>query len=199
MRNSVSVQIRVTVGLDTLRGIDDEPAELAGFGPIPAADARALAADPESVWFRLVTDPLSGTLLDHGTTRYRPPPSLYEHVYARHRYCQFPGCRVPAHLCDFDHNVPFDPAAGTGPTSAANGGPKCRSHHRLKGLPGWRVAQSADGTIVWSTPSGHTYTVQPARLPGRRPGPVPPAARGLRSAPGRRRTTGEPDDERPPF
>ncbi|WP_344015525.1 HNH endonuclease signature motif containing protein [Pseudonocardia xinjiangensis] len=162
--NKVSIQIRVTVPLDTLRGVSDEPGELAGYGPIPADHARQLAADPDSIWHRLVTDPLSGALLDYGTTRYRPPPHLTEHVIARHQYCQGPGCRVPANRCDLDHNIPFDPLAGDGPTSAANLGPKCRPHHRLKGMPGWSVSQYPDGSIIWTTPSGHTYRVDPPPL-----------------------------------
>ncbi|WP_433273259.1 DUF222 domain-containing protein [Pseudonocardia xinjiangensis] len=162
--NKVSIQIRVTVPLDTLRGVSEEPGELAGYGPIPAEYARELAADPDSVWHRLVIDPVSGALLDYGTTRYRPPPHLTEHVIARHQYCQGPGCRVPADRCDLDHNVPFDPVAGEGPTSAANLGPKCRPHHRLKGMPGWGVSQYPDGSILWTTPSGHTYRVDPPPL-----------------------------------
>lgn len=168
--NSVSVQIRVTVPLDTLRGVSDEPGDLAGYGPITAEQAREVAADPRSVWRRLVTDPLSGALLDYGTTRYRPPPHLADHVVSRHQCCQFPGCRTPAHRCDLDHNVPFDPEADEGPTSAANLGPKCRPHHRLKGMPGWQVLQYPDGSIVWTTPSGHTYRVDPPPLTERRPG-----------------------------
>ncbi len=159
--NSVSVQIRVTVPLDVLRGTSTEPAELAGYGPITAEQARRLAGDPHSVWHRLVTDPLSGALLDYGTTRYRPPPHLAERVIARHQTCQFPGCRTPAHRCDLDHNVAFDAVAGRGSTSSANLGPKCRPHHRLKGYPGWSVTQYTDGTIIWATPSGHTYQVDP--------------------------------------
>ncbi|GAA1302961.1 hypothetical protein GCM10009610_12370 [Pseudonocardia xinjiangensis] len=162
--NKVSIQIRVTVPLDTLRGVSDEPGELAGYGPIPAEYARELAADPDSIWHRLVTDPLSGALLDYGTTRYRPPPHLTEHVIARHQYCQGLGCRVPADRCDLDHNIPFDPVAGNGPTSAANLGPKCRPHHRLKGMPGWSVSQYPDGSILWTTPSGHAYRVDPPPL-----------------------------------
>ncbi|WP_433556668.1 DUF222 domain-containing protein [Pseudonocardia xinjiangensis] len=162
--NKVSIQIRVTVPLDTLRGTSDEPGELAGYGPIPAEHARQLAAEPDSIWNRLVTDPVSGALLDYGTTRYRPPPHLTEHLIARHQYCQGPGCRVPANRCDLDHNIPFDPVAGEGPTSAANLGPKCRPHHRLKGMPGWSVSQYPDGSITWTTPSGHTYRVDPPPL-----------------------------------
>ncbi|GAA3055994.1 HNH endonuclease signature motif containing protein [Pseudonocardia yunnanensis] len=179
--NKVSVQIRVTVPLDTLRGVSNEPGELTGYGPIPAEQARELAAGPDSVWRRLVTDPLSGALLDYGTTRYRPPPHLAEHLIARHQYCQHPGCRVPAHLCDLDHNQPYNPTNDQGPTSAANLGPKCRPHHRLKGYPGWSVTQYVDGSIIWTTPSGHTYRVDP-----------PPLTEP-------RTTTTATDDEPPPF
>ena len=76
---------------------------------------------------------------------------------ARHQTCRVPGCRTPAHRCDLDHNVAFDAVACRGSTSSANLGPKCRPHHRLKGYPGWSVTQYTDGTIIWATPSGHTY------------------------------------------
>jgi hypothetical protein len=98
-------------------------------------------------------------LLDYGTTRYRPPPHLAEHVIARDQTCDFPSCRVPAHRCDLDHRVPYE--SGTGPTSADNLGPRCRSHHRLKASPGWGLARKSDGTIVWGTPTGHTYQREP--------------------------------------
>ncbi|WP_308819063.1 hypothetical protein [Pseudonocardia alni] len=49
-----------------------------GQGPIPADLARALAAG--GVWQRLGTDPLSGTLLDVGRTRYRPPVAMADHA-----------------------------------------------------------------------------------------------------------------------
>lgn len=170
----ISVQVRVTVSLDTLRGIDDEPGELAGYGPIGADQARELAAGGDT-WQRLVTDPLSGALLDHGATRYRPPPQLAEFVRTRDRTCGHPGCRVPAHRCDLDHTVPF--GAG-GPTSAGNLKAACRTHHRIKQMPGWRVAQAEDGTVTWTTPSGHAYTSTPPPLHHPRttpplPGPLP--------------------------
>ncbi|NMH96973.1 DUF222 domain-containing protein [Pseudonocardia acidicola] len=174
---AMNVQIRVTVALSTLMGLDDQPGELAGYGPITATQARGLAADPGSTWRRLVTDPLSGTLLDVGTTRYSPPPGLAEHVIARDQTCRFPGCRVPAHRCDLDHTIPFDPAGGTGPTAATNLGPRCRRDHRRKQRPGWHVQQFTDGTVVWTTPSGHTYTVEPPPLAPPEPA-TPPAPPG---------------------
>jgi hypothetical protein len=34
----------------------------------------------------------------------------------------------------------------------------------LKGYPGWSVTQYVDGSIVWTTPSWHTYQVDPPPL-----------------------------------
>ncbi len=58
----------VTVAATTLLGLDEEPGELAGYGPIPASMARRLAED--GTWRRILTDPVSGTLLDTA-----PPPT----------------------------------------------------------------------------------------------------------------------------
>src|SRR6201999_2992979 len=77
--------IQVTVALSTLLGDDEQPGELAGPGPLPASaaqsptpasGARRLAADESGTWRRLVTDPLSGQLLDYGHDTYRPPKDL---------------------------------------------------------------------------------------------------------------------------
>ena len=65
--------IQVTVAASTLLGLDDQPGELAGHGPIPANLARHLAADPTGTWRRLLTDPATGHLLDYAHTTYRPP------------------------------------------------------------------------------------------------------------------------------
>ena len=88
--------VQVTVALSTLLGCDDEPGDLDGFGPIPASIARRLAADPTGVWRRLVTDPLTGSLLEYGRTTYRPPRDLVEHVIARDRTCAFSTCNRAA-------------------------------------------------------------------------------------------------------
>lgn len=154
-RRSGSVDVRVTIPYTALLGAEDQPGELAGYGPIPAAVARELAAG--GTWRRILTDPCSGRPVDYGTTRYRPPEHLAGLVITRDQTCQFPGCRVPAHRCDLDHNIPYDPANATGPTSDTNLGPKCRRHHRVKQTPGWSVAQHPDGCTTWSTPSGHLY------------------------------------------
>jgi hypothetical protein len=106
-RASGHAQVQITVGLGTLLRLDQEPAELTGYGPIPAELAREIAFDRSSTWRRLVTDPLSGSLLDHGCTKYSPPRALKDHVIARDRTCTFPGCFELAGRCDIDHIMPF--------------------------------------------------------------------------------------------
>jgi len=156
------VRVNVTVALSTLLGLDERPAELAGFGPISAEQARALAAG--GVWRRLVTDPLSGRVLDVGRSRYRPPRGLAEHVAARDGVCACPGCSTPADRCDIDHTEEFHASGqhpGTGTTSADNLGPLSRRCHRLKTDGGFTLRQVEPGVFEWRTPAGLTYRVVP--------------------------------------
>ncbi|RZT85399.1 uncharacterized protein DUF222 [Pseudonocardia sediminis] len=148
--------IQVVIGLDTLIGADDNPAELIGHGPIPATTARALAAD--GVWKRLVTDPRSGNLLDHGRTTYRPPVALADHVDARDQYCRFPTCTRRARDSDQDHLRRFEHHGITGDD---NLNALCPVHHLLKEHRDWNVLAHPDGTLTWITPTGHRYTSEP--------------------------------------
>jgi hypothetical protein len=83
--------VQVIIPHPTLNGTAEQPAELVGYGPIPAPLAREIAAD--GVWKRLITDPLSGALLDHGRETYRPPAALADFVRARDVHCRHPICR----------------------------------------------------------------------------------------------------------
>ncbi|HEX2362239.1 MAG TPA: DUF222 domain-containing protein [Jiangellaceae bacterium] len=148
--------VSVTVPLSTLIGLDDQPAELAGHGPIPASVARRLAA--HGTWRRLLTDPVSGAVLDCGTTRYRPPPDLVEVVHLRDRTCRWPGCHHPASRTQTDH---VTPAAAGGSTSVNGLGPECWPCHLAKTHTGWDVEQPEPGRFEWIAPDGHRYTVEP--------------------------------------
>ncbi|HEY2765790.1 MAG TPA: DUF222 domain-containing protein [Pseudonocardiaceae bacterium] len=149
-------------------GLDEQPGELVGHGPIPAALAREIAA--EGTWRRLLTDPASGTLLDYGRTTYTPPAGLADFVRARDVYCRRPGCGQRATTADLDHALPWP----DGPTSEPNLYPYCRHDHLVKTFaPGWTVTPNSDGTLTWTTPIGHTYTSQ-AYDYHPDPGPDPP-------------------------
>ncbi len=169
--------IQVTVALSTLLGCDEQPGELAGYGPIPAAVARRIAADPTGIWRRLVTDPLSGALLDYARSTYRPPADLADFVLARDQTCTFPGCALPAHRCDLDHQAPYDDG---GRTAEPNLAAICRRHHRAKHEAGWSVHRDPHTRVSnWTSPTGHRYRSEPPPLPVDH--------------------TGEADAERPPF
>lgn len=161
--------INVTVALSTLIGQDEEPGWLDGYGPIPAGYARQLAHDPSGTWRRLVTDPLSGQLLDYGVTRYRPPRHLSDHVIGRDGECTFPFCTHRARRADLDHIVAYP----RGNTSAGNVHPLHRRHHNAKTEAGWQVRrEGSTGSTRWISPTGRHYrTDPPERWP--RPAPAP--------------------------
>lgn len=161
--------IHVIVPITMLMGLDDTPAELVGHGPIPADLAREIASG--GTWRRLLTDPQSGTLLDHGRTTYTPPVGLADHVRARDLYCRSPICNQRAATADLDHTIPYP----DGPTSQHNLYAGCRHDHRTKThAPGWHVDQHPDGTVTWTTPTGHSYSSHPHDYRPE-PGPDPPA------------------------
>ncbi|MCT7657065.1 HNH endonuclease signature motif containing protein [Mycobacterium deserti] len=89
--------------------------------------------------------------------RYIPTAVLAWFIRARDLTCRFPGCDAAAHLCDIDHTIPYP----HGPTQASNLKCLCRKHHLLKTFWGWRDHQHPDGTVVWTSPSGQTYTTHP--------------------------------------
>jgi Domain of unknown function (DUF222) len=170
-RRGRAATVNVTVAYPTLIGVDDHPAHLHGHGPITAAVARRIAA--HGSWRRLLTDPVSGAVLDVGRHRYTPPPDLAEHVIGRDQTCRFPTCTRPAAGCDLDHSTPFEQG---GTTSAANLGPLHRGHHNDKTHHRWRLDQPEPGRYVWTAPTGHRYQVDPeivGLLP--QPPPAPPA------------------------
>lgn len=90
-----------------------------------------------------------------------PSRALADFIRCRDLTCRFPGCDKPATDADIDHTVPHP----VGPTHPSNLKCLCRFHHLLKtfwvGATGWRDRQYPDGTVVWTAPTGHTYTTQP--------------------------------------
>jgi uncharacterized membrane protein YgcG len=170
--------VQVLMPFSTLIGADDQPCELVGHGPIPADLAREVATD--AVWKRLVHDPLSGTVLDHGRTTYRPPTGLADHVRARDVCCRSPICRRRALDGHLDHITPYP----DGPTNDKNLHACCGHDHRMKHAPGWAVRALPDGRIQWITPTGHRYhshahDYRPDEIPPDLPPDKPPAPKAL--------------------
>lgn len=150
-------RIGITIDAATLLGLADHPGHLDGYGPIPPVMARRLAAGGD--WHRLVTDPVTGALLDYGRTSYRPPDELVEYLTARDRTCRHPTCARPARLCDIDHAQPYDVTGRGegGSTSSANCGAACRRNHGQKTAGDLLLVSHPDGSATWTTKAGHTY------------------------------------------
>jgi len=127
------------------------------MGPVIADVARRFAErHPRADWQATICDD-HGNVLDVVATSRRPSRQISRIVNAGNPTCAFPGCRMPAEDCDFDHLLPFSQG---GETSARNGGPKCRHDHILKDH-GW-VHQHLDGRDIWTSPLGHIYIAERA-------------------------------------
>jgi hypothetical protein len=150
--NWPTVHTDVTVDLPTWLGLTNAPGELAGYGPITAETARAMSTDAQLR--RLLTDPITGTVVDVGRRRYRPSKRQHDIVKAVDPVCAMPGCLRPAVQCDEDHRIDWN---NGGPTSTTNLQPLCRRHHNLKTTKFWRIDQLPDGTEIWTSPLGRSY------------------------------------------
>ena len=129
-------------------------AALLGGGVVPTPLLAELIRDGAKV--RHLRRPAEGA-----EPRYRPSAALDEFIRLRDLTCRFPGCHEPAEHCDIDHAIPWP----FGPTHPSNLRAECRKHHLLKtfwtGPGGWSDVQYPDGTIVWTAPTGQTYTTRP--------------------------------------
>jgi hypothetical protein len=161
----VRAHLDLVIDLPTLLALADGGAggqvELRGAGPVSADVVRDLLADPEVAvtMRRLVTDPVTGHLLDYGRRVYQVPQRLREYVIARDRVCRFPGCRRAAARSQIDHAEAWNDG---GDTSPANLGALCTRHHQLKTHAGWRITDSRpDGSCTWTSPHGRIYDHDP--------------------------------------
>jgi hypothetical protein len=150
--------VNLVMDLPTWLGLRDAPvATIEGLG-IPAAVARRLAM--AATVRRLITDPITGALLDYGRRTYEVPTALRQFLTARDAVCRFPGCRRRAGRCQIDHAVPWNRGGSTNP---ANTGPLCTRHHQQKTHGGWDITESRpDGSCTWRSPLGRRYDVEPA-------------------------------------
>ncbi|MFD5245717.1 DUF222 domain-containing protein [Amycolatopsis sp. NPDC058340] len=164
-------EVFLYMDLNTYLGLNDDPAELAGHGHIPASLARHIASGPNTVLRRIITDPLSGQVLDLGRNRYRPTAGLDEFVRVRDRECRRPGCHRVAQACDLDHSLPWQHGGHTADTELID---LCRRDHRLKDEPGWNYQLSSDGTLTITTPTGQRYDSSPPPLHEPRTDEPPP-------------------------
>ncbi len=181
--------MNLTVPLQTLLGLSQQPGEVAGFGPVTAATAGQIlaAAGPRLRWCITVTDG-RGRAAGHGcATRVSTAPdggwSVTVTVQAlaagdcAHQQ-EAGGYRAPPrlrHLIQVRHRTCVFPGCGRpawqcdldhtlaydhgGRTCECNLAPLCRAHHKVKQADGWRLDQPEPGVLQWVTPAGWRYTV----------------------------------------
>jgi hypothetical protein len=153
-RTGWNVRTFVTISMETLMGLTNDPGHLAGYGPLSADTARELA----------MHGPFRGLLLDEyrqitaiSTDTYRPTVLMKEANLARSAgTCTAPGCTRPVQ--EHDHITPW-PAGNTTPTNLQG---LCAYHHHRK-HDNYTVTRDSDGVSHWTTPTGRHHTTHPTR------------------------------------
>ncbi len=145
--------IQVSVALSTLTGQDNEPAELDGHGPIPAAPWPA-------AWRQRPTRANSSTTAAPPTNRQQPyatslspatapadtPPATDQPAAARSTTSS------PGNTAALPTNPAYKP---------------CAAHHHFKHDNNWTIQRQPDGTTIWTNPSRHNLRRRPGYLPHR--------------------------------
>jgi hypothetical protein len=164
------IAVNLVLSDATLLGGDDTPADIYGYGPIPADVARKLVStalvDPRSraTLRRLYAHPRSGALVAMESRARRFPRGLAAFIGLRDQRCRTPYCDAP--IRHRDHAVPH---CRGGPTSAGNGLGECERCNYAKEAAGWRVEPSIDETgrhtAEFTTPTGAGYHSTAPPLP----------------------------------
>jgi hypothetical protein len=177
--DGVPVAVHLVVTDTTLFGTDNEPADLHGYGPVPAGWARDLLRTAierlgaqGAGWLRRVfTDPVSGDLIAMDSRTRRFCEGLDALIAVRDAgICRTPWCDAP--IRDSDHVVPYDQG---GHTSADNGQGLCQACNLAKQAPDWQARPRAGPrhTVTTTTPTGHTYESTAPPMPGTIRSPYP--------------------------
>ncbi|PYI67409.1 hypothetical protein CVV68_09900 [Arthrobacter livingstonensis] len=170
-------QVLVTVPLLSLLGHSNEPAELEGYGPIPPAMARKLAAECPTL-YRIMVDPYTNEYLSMDPTRYRITGAERTMLRARDGNCVFPCCNTVTDDTELDHILAWEDGGSSLPENLGN---ECGVHHRLKHFkdgkakygsrkpPRNAAAQAKSSSIMKG------WTPVATRNPGGKPGWISPA------------------------
>jgi hypothetical protein len=165
------IAVNLVLTDETLLGADSAPADMCGYGPIPAAVARAMVArateDRRSrvTLRRLYAHPRSGALVSMESRARLFPRGLATFIELRDQRCRTPYCDAP--IRHRDHAQPWSEG---GDTTAFNGLGSCEGCNYAKEADGWRVSTSIDEnhthTAEFTTPTGRRYrSGAPPRAP----------------------------------
>ncbi|MGM0928600.1 MAG: DUF222 domain-containing protein [Actinomycetota bacterium] len=153
---NTTASVAVTAPLETLLRLAEKPGELTGYGLIPPEMTRNLTALAKS-WLVVLTDDYGQAIAAAKDLR-TPPEWLKRLVRLRDRHCREFGCTVPADQCEIDHTIAWEDG---GKTVLENLTAHCKPGHKTKHHGGGTVTQDTDGTLHFTTRSGHTHTTTP--------------------------------------
>jgi hypothetical protein len=153
--------VEVRVDMTTLAGIDNEPAEIPGWGTVLADVARHIVDEASDAEWRIVPVDENGQPIGVVTTKRRPTTVQKRIVETRNPTCVFPGCRMPAAECDLNHEIPWTQAHRT---TIRELGPLCRHDHNNHHRHRWKLKQIRPGQYQWTSLLGHTYTTGPETI-----------------------------------
>ena len=147
----------------TLRDLDTHA------GAVDAGPLGCLSTDLVQTWLTgstVVVRPVLDLARADAVDAHDPPAWMADLARLRDPCCVFPGCRRRSRGCDLDHilaYIPIDHGGPPGQTRPANLAPLCRRHHRAKTHSNWRYRRRDDGSYRWTSPTGRSYVVAPAR------------------------------------
>ncbi|WP_025737096.1 HNH endonuclease [Mycobacterium genavense] len=167
----IPIAVNLVVSDETLLGGASTPADVCGYGPIPAAVARAMVSNvvadrpSRATLRRLYAHPRSGALVAMESRARLFPRGLARFIELRDQRCRTPYCDAP--IRHRDHAQPW---AKAGPTTATNGLGSCARCNYTKEADGWQVTTNIDEnhthTAEFTTPTGATYrSAAPPRAP----------------------------------
>jgi hypothetical protein len=148
--------VDLRVDLTTLAGLNEQPGEIPGWGPVIADIARQVAADQSRPTWQVTVTGHDGEPVWTGTTRRRPATLMRRLVQVRRPTCVFPGCRRPARAADLDHVKAWAEGGNTDPINLV---PLCRHDHQLKHRAGWKLETLSPGVCRWTSPLNQQYIV----------------------------------------
>lgn len=165
------IAVNLVLSDETLLGGGNAPADVCGYGPIPAAVARSMVAQAatddrsRATLRRLYTHPQAGALVAMESRARLFPRALAAFIGLRDQRCRTPYCDAP--IRHRDHAQPW---ADGGPTAADNGLGLCERCNYVKENAGWTVSAGVDEnhthTALFTTPTGKTYrSTAPPRGP----------------------------------
>ena len=142
------IAVNLVLSDESLLGGSSAPADIRGYGPIPAAVARELVSNAvndkrsRATLRRLYAHPASGALVAMESRARLFPRGLAAFIRFRDQRCRTPYCDAP--IRHLDHARPW--AVG-GSTNADNGLGLCERCNYVKEVAGWVVEPQVAGTV----------------------------------------------------